>query len=146
MTKLKTTFTDASGEKAALDIKVTPGISLANAGTFRAAIAGVTRGTIGQFVIVDEQVESAGAVTTPADMDAQREDKLVITYTDNVLGGSFRKEFPTFDRTLLSPGSEQLDITTGPVAALVGQIEAHMLSKFGNAVTVTKAEYVAKAI
>lgn len=80
-------------------------------------------------------------------VNAQREAKWRVTFTDDVQvegNGSFEIGMP--DLSLLVPGSGLMDITGGAGAALVTAIEAGVVSRLGNAVTVTKVVHVGRNI
>ena len=102
------------------------------------AIDALVLGTVSRRILQLETQNVSSAL--PASPSAQRERKLVLFMSDNVTGDIFKSEIGTPDATLLglSAGSDVVDLGAAAVATLVTEIEAHVLSKNGNAVTVTK--------
>lgn len=81
----------------------------------------------------------------PASVNAQRGDKLLITYSDNVNGEYGTVAIPTVDRTALTiaPGSDVVLLAdAGVMAALVNELETNYESRDGNAITVQQARVV----
>lgn len=82
-----------------------------------------------------------------SDKDAQRESKWRVAYTDDVtpLGnGSF--EIGMTDNSLLVAGEGIMDITGGAGAALVTAIQNAVISRQGNAITVTRISHVGRNV
>lgn len=95
-----------------------------------------------QVSAVDDPVGSA-----ETDEDAQRESKWRVSYDDDVnpLGkGSF--EIPMADLSLLIAGSGDMDVSGGAGAALVTAIEAGVISRLGNAITITSIVHVGRNV
>ncbi len=103
------------------------------------AIDALILGTVSRRILQLE-TQNVSAVL-PASPSAQRERKMVLFMSDNVTGDTFKHEIGTPDATLLglAAGSDVIDLAAPLVATLVSEIEAHVLSKNGNAVTVNKA-------
>lgn len=81
------------------------------------------------------------------DVNAQRESKWRVVYTDDVQpegNGSF--EIGMADLTLLVAGTGLMDVAAGAGAALVTAIESTVLSRLENAVTVTQIAHVGRNI
>lgn len=81
------------------------------------------------------------------DVNAQREAKWRVTFTDDVQpegNGSFEIGMP--DLTLLVAGTGLMNVSAGAGAALVTAIEAAVVSRLGNAVTVTQIAHVGRNI
>lgn len=81
------------------------------------------------------------------DVNAQREAKWRVTYTDDVQpegDGSFEIGMP--DLSLLVAGTGLMDIAAGAGAALVTAIENAVVSRLGNAVSVTEIVHVGRNI
>lgn len=80
-------------------------------------------------------------------VNAQREAKWRVTYTDDVQpegNGSFEIGMP--DLSLLVAGTGKMDVSAGAGAALVTAIEAGVVSRLGNAVTVTDIIHVGRNV
>lgn len=112
-------------------------------GTLQTAFNGVTIGDLSaqKLNAIDEAVGAAAA--SPL---AQRENKWLVSYTDDVdPNGNGRFEIPMADLTKLAAGGELLDVSVGSDGeALVQAIEADVLSKLGNAITVTSIRFVGR--
>lgn len=106
------------------------------------AVEGIILGTLGRGVI--EAVVSPGSEAAPSDPWAQRENKWLVYYSDNVTGKSATREIPTANLALLSPGTEFLNIASGAGATFKTAFEAYVRSEAGNAVTVERVVYVAR--
>lgn len=124
------------------------------AANFDAQVALLTalQGAVDAVVLGLFDGKTLNAVDVPVgpkatDVDAQRESKWRVTYTDDVtpLGnGSFEIGMP--DLSLLVAGEGIMNITAGAGAALVTAIENAVISRQGNAVTVTKIAHVGRNI
>jgi hypothetical protein len=80
-------------------------------------------------------------------VNAQREAKWRVTYTDDVQpegNGSFEIGMP--DLSLLVAGTGKMDVSAGAGAALVTAIEAGVVSRLGNAVTVDDIIHVGRNV
>lgn len=110
--------------------------------TLRTVIDGVTRGVVRLY---GWSQDFFGIASTPANPDAQRETKWLVSYRDTteyldelqtIRNSGFQKvfslEIPTADLSLLRPNSDELDITTpgSPGLALVTAIEAYIRSPY----------------
>jgi hypothetical protein len=104
------------------------------------AIDGVCIGSLVKSTLVTRTDKDAGTSTRPASSAAQKEVRFKVFFTDdtNSKKGSF--EIPCADLSLLSGGSDVLDITAGAGLTLVTQVEANVLSIDGNAITVDRVE------
>jgi len=115
---------------------------LALADAFEAAIIGASLGTPGtrEISAVVEEVAKTPS-TEPA---AQRENKWLISFTDNVtgLGGSYT--IPCYDPSLLGGDGETMDTTEAAYIALVAASDAYVRSNTGNNTTVTSVRFTAR--
>lgn len=126
-----------------------------NAGNFAAQealmdaiLAAVDGVSIGQ-VYKDERTYAVNEVTKtpPANPFSQRETKWLVRYTDDVDSngdGSF--EIPAADLALLSLNTKNMNLAAGAGLALKNALEAGMVSKLGNAITVTDVIHVGRNI
>lgn len=107
------------------------------------AFNGVTIGdlTAKKLNTIDEEVGPDAA--SPL---AQRENKWRVTYTDNVdANGNGSFEIPMADLTQLVAGGELLDVSAAtPGETLVNAIEANIVSRLGNAITVQSVRFVGR--
>lgn len=110
---------------------------------FLAAIEAVSIGEPGTMEWVAETNDVAK--TPSANEAAQRENKWLISFVDNVtgLGGSFT--VPCYDSTLIATDGESMEAGT-PRTNLVSATEAYVLSNAGNAVTVTGIRFTSRNI
>lgn len=110
-----------------------------------AAIDGVSIGT--SYKNERTYAVNESAKTPPASKFAQRETKWLVRYTDDtdpIGDGSF--EIPAADLALLATNTKTMDLSAGAGAALVTALEAGMVSKLGNAITVVDVIHVGRNI
>lgn len=122
-------------------------IATADRYELRTALNGVTRGVItnetGTAVI--NKVTNVG----PTDPNAQREQKLLVVYEDDVTKSLYSVEIPAldYDAVTLKENSDEVVLADGGVmAALVTAMETHAVSKDGNAINVIRAVAVGRNI
>lgn len=79
---------------------------------------------------------------------AQREQKWLVTYsfTNNSVPGTGRIEIPIADPAPLSSDTENMDLSAGVGLTLKTQLEAQVLSKYGDAITVESVKLVGRNI
>ncbi len=82
------------------------------------------------------------AAANPTDPNAQRGIKWLVRMQENGTGNAVIFRIPGADLALLVPGSENMNIATGPGAALVDAIEAVVVSNDGTTVTVSEIVYL----
>lgn len=112
--------------------------------TIQAAIDAVLLEATSRRVFKAEDVPY-GAPSAVA--QAQREAKWRVIYTDNtdpIGNGSF--EMPCPDLSLLVAGTGAMNIAAGAGATLVAALEADLLSRLGNNITVSKIVHVGRNI
>lgn len=110
-----------------------------------AAIDGVSIGTV--YKNERTYAVNESPKTPPASKFAQRETKWLVRYTDDTDpngDGSF--EIPAADLALLGTNTKELVLTAGAGQALVTALEAGMVSKLGNAITVVDVIHVGRNI
>ncbi len=101
--------------------------------------------SLGTFSGKSLQAVDAPVAAKATVVNAQRESKWRVTYTDDVdpIGnGSFEIGMP--DLSLLIADTGQMDITAGAGAALVTAIENAIVSVLGNAITVLTIIHVGR--
>lgn len=144
------TLLDFSEEKASTQIGI-PGYNvLTNAGVItdvgalRAAIDGITLGSIVQENLTWFATKYAAAA--PTDQEAQREKKWLVRVQDTVTLAEYRVEIPTADLTgvQLIPGTDNADLGQPPMDAFVSAFEAVYRSPDGNPATVLQVSYVGR--
>lgn len=99
------------------------------------------------------------AVTPPADVEAQREDKWLITYVDNTpfldaptnavpnpgYGKKFTSELPTANRTgNMQAGTDIVDLTDGDWPAFITNFEATARSPYGGTPNIVQIKFVGR--
>lgn len=140
MARVVYNLADYGGEKSSVGLNLN---ALANEGTVRSAIDGVTLGVIQKATLVDSEVTISSA--NAASPFAQVELGLRIHLSDNVNGESGYVTIPCPDLASLTlEGDGVVLADAGIMAALVTQIETNVLSRDDNAVTVTRAEIVGR--
>lgn len=149
--KLNLSFVDFDGEISNASVRGTT----ITAGNFTAqdalldaiasAIDGVSVGNMYKDQRILSEVETPK--TLPALAWAQRETKWLVRYTDDVDSngdGSF--EIPAADLTLLLTGTKNMNIASGAGLALVTALEAGMVSRLGNAISIVNVVHVGRNI
>lgn len=96
------------------------------------------RRTVTATVIIDSP-------TVPADVNAQRERKALVTYRDLGNGKLYRLEIPTFSMVGAVTGTDILDLSHPDWANFVSEFEANFRSELGNAVQVVQAKHVGRS-
>ena len=114
----------------------------AEVAVFRAAVAGISGGTLKaeRFTQFSNQLSNV----PPTNQFYQRETKWLVRYQDNTTLDIYRSEVPCANLSLLSNNSKFLDITTAlsPGAVFKAEFENFVLSEEGNAVTVLSVQQV----
>lgn len=108
------------------------------------AILNITLGELAKREIV--YARDALSSSPAASVQAQRELKLLLRYTDAVTGAKFRVSIPTFDLSQLPANSEFLNLAAGVGAALKTAFEAVVRSpdNDANAVVLQSAQFVGR--
>lgn len=81
-----------------------------------------------------------------SDPDAQRERKWLVSYTDDtdpIGNGSF--EIGMADSAELASDSENMNVASGNGLALVTALEANLVSRLGNAITISSIKLVGRS-
>lgn len=135
--------------------------ALTQFGALRTAVEGITNGAVvAEALYVNRTKFPEPAIATVA--DAMRETKWLVHYTDTLeyfddpvnsipnagYGKSFTVEIPTADRSLVTmiSGTDDADITVGPMAAFVTAFEALVRSPYNGTVEVTRIEQVGRNV
>jgi hypothetical protein len=106
------------------------------------AIEGVVLGNIAKRAVIVS--ETAPDDTEVTNTNAQRENKYLVRYHDTS-ARKFTSELPTADLSLLTLGTEFLDITGGAGAALKTAFEAVVVSPAdGSAVVLDSVQFVGR--
>lgn len=134
-------YADYDGEKSTVSFNID---SLANEAALTTAVEAVTIGELQQRTDIDDTVQISS--DNAASQWAQRELGLRVHLADGTTGESGYVTIPCPDLDNLTAETDgSIDLTdAGIMAALVTQIEAHVLSRDGNAVTVVRAEVVGR--
>lgn len=119
---------------------------LADIDALQLALAAIINGHIAKRTIIveDDKVND----TRPASPYAQRENKWIVKYQDDVTQKKYTLQLPTAELVIMSDGGDDmLDIVGITVAAtFVTWLEDHMLSPDGNAITVNSMGFGARNI
>lgn len=150
------TFLDATGEKTntnfphgAITAANLPGYLTAY-GTFRAAVEGITRGTLHKERIVMDDTLISNSI--PANPDAQREDKILVVYRDTTTNKKYTLTIGTLDRQVVQfvpGGGDAIDLTApAAVATFVSEFQAfcHPPDAPANAVEIVQMRVVGRNI
>ena len=142
--------TDYDGEPSSFGFLI-PDLSSANYDASLVVVNGIQT-AIDAVTLQDVSRKVVKAVDEPyggasADPYAQRESKWRVVYTDDVdpIGnGSF--EIPCADLTLLVPGTGEMNTAAGAGATLVTTLEADVVSRLGNAISIERIVHVGRNI
>lgn len=141
MAKVIYQIADFDGEKSTTSFGID---SLANEGTLRSAVDGVSLGVIQQVTeISDVTILSSD---NAASQWAQREVGLRVHVSDDVNGesGYFTVACPDLATLTLDTAGDVTLADASVMAALVSAMESHVLSRDGNAITVVRATIVGR--
>jgi len=126
---------------------ITGNVITANVGELRLAVAAATLMNFTRHTVVCEVYDDVG--TLPSDANAQREQKLLITYIgDGGTSKKYRIELPGADRTLFAQtGTDVVDHTVNLNAiALKDAIESYAVTPEGFPALVTAMRLVGRNI
>ena len=105
------------------------------------AIVGVTRGTV-QKIAYGNEILSPGVNADPL---AQRENKWLVRYVDQVTGVEYHVELGTADLTVLDPNNRgYMLISSGAGLAFKDAFDAYVISPAGNDVVMQSAQFVGR--
>lgn len=110
---------------------------------WRDAVAAVSLGNPGGYSLT--AIDTPAAKVTATDPAAQRENKWLVSYTDNVTGLPGSYTIPCYDPDQLATDGENLAAGANRTA-LIDATEAFVKSNAGNAVTVTSIKFRARTI
>lgn len=144
MSKVRMPFIDYGGERSAATVHVDSAITDGNITVVVSAVDGVTLGNRQTAVFVQEVNKDAGTAGPAASPLAQREVKWLVRATDSVNSKNVQIEIPCADLSLLSGGTDFLDLGGAEAAALVTALETHVLSIDGNPITVNSIQFVGR--
>ncbi len=133
-------FADYGGEKSSVSL---PMAAFTNEATVRSAVDGVSLGVLQKVTTINDDsiISSANA----ASAYAQVELGLRVHVSDSVNGETGYFTIPCPDLGVLTlEGDGVVLADAGAMATLVTQMEANVVSRDGNAITVTRAEIVGR--
>ena len=140
MTKyLQSGSLDNDRKRGSISVPVDNAIIDADFTTLYDAIEAVQVGTMDDGLLVERTVKESGAQTTPADKNAQRTNKWLITMQGSGENKVFQFTIPCADLSIKQDGSPNMDVSGGAGAALVTALEANVFSPAGNAATFVSA-------
>jgi hypothetical protein len=147
--ELQVKYLDYSGEKSTATFR---GVDLTAANfdaqnTLMDNLVGALQAVVLGTKIQDTRKSSVDdfTETRPASPYAQRENKWLFRYTDNVNPtGNGTLEVPTPNLTFLNTEGTFLDLASTEGAALKTAFEAFQRSRLGNTVTLVSAQYVGR--
>lgn len=141
-------YLDYGGERSTFGVWL-PTLNAANIaaqttllGTLKTATDAIVLGNPSNYSIIASQVDLSGA---PAgSVYAQRENKWLVSFTDDVSGASGTTTIPTADLTKLAANSDLADMADSDIIAFIAAFEAVAQSNTGHAVTVNKMRFVGR--
>ena len=135
---------DASAEVSTARLRVSDAISDVNLTALFDAVDGVIVGNPGVSTLNVSTPKDQGSGVKSSDKTAQRELKWLVTVVDAVTGEKYRFEIPCPDMSILGDDGSTMVTSSGTGAALLSAVQAHVLSKVGNAVTVSTIRLVGR--
>jgi hypothetical protein len=143
MGSLQVKLIDFSGEQPTVEIPIADlsGDITADVGAinvFLPTLLAITTLNVVHQRVVAWQVDSAG--TRPTDEFAQKEIAWIIHFHDSVNGRKRTRRIPGADLTLLSAGTDRMNIASGAGQSFVATFEAIAESDDGNPVVVDYIE------
>lgn len=143
------TFLDYAGETGSTGVNATllSAANFATQATLRAAllaaIEAVTNGNLSKETVTASILETGAA--KPTDPESWKSKRWLVSAKDtNGNSVSFHIVTAVPSVTYLSPGTNQMDLTSTEGAALVSAIEAYARSNDGEAITVQEITFVDK--
>lgn len=110
---------------------------------WRAAVSAVSVGTPGAYALT--ALDGGPAKSPSADTTAQRENKWLVSFTDNVTGLAGSYTIPCYDHTLIGTDGENM-AAGAERTALISATEDFVTSNAGNPVTVSSIKFRAYSI
>ncbi len=144
---LSLTYVDWTREKSTTSINAAEFTDNAAYVAARDALIGaITPVVFGVQTAQSEALETRLSNDLPGSQLAQREEKLLIGYSDNVNLKQFVVSVPTLNKSALTfaPNSDFVDMAVAPADALKTAFEGFAVSPYGNAVTVQYMKYVGR--
>lgn len=149
-------FLDYDGQSSNFSVNLTdltvlniPDV-LVELGTLKNAFDGISIGQLKQTVLVWDIDKVAAPGQKASSNLAQRSNKWLVRYYDNVTKAVFSVEVPCADLSLKTEHSDRVDLTTpangSAWATLKSAFEQTVKSPYGNAVTLLEAIAVGRAI
>lgn len=127
-------FKDYSGENSTFSVQTDPASepTPVQMTALYTNLGNMTVGTQGDGVLTVKTTNDTGNTNLPANTNAQRELKYLVSYTSDVTGEQYSVSIPTADTALIPQGSDSLDLTNATVAAFVSAFEDVTKKKEGN--------------
>ena len=147
---LTLSYKDESSERSTVSIRMRDDFAddITRAAEYTDMQDAVNGLSLGNLQYTEERQRTTLSNAAATDANANREQKILVTYFDNVTFKTFSKEIPIADRsavTKVSANSDEIVLADGgAMAAFVSAFEATARTDAGNAVTVTKATWVGR--
>lgn len=140
-------YIDYSDEGSTLSVRVVAAITDLQITDLFNAITGVSLDGDQQSRL-QVSTDKDGANTGPAaNKAAQRENKYLVSFIEDVAGGKRGTfEIPCADTALLVANTDKIDLSAGAGLALKTQAESYILSTDGNAILVTSVQFVGRKL
>lgn len=144
MSKLKMPFIDYTNEASTASLYVAGAIADLNITAVVDAVDGLTVDGRQEASLVVETAKDSGITGPATNALAQRENKYLVRATDDVNSKMVKFELPCADLSLLTSGTDMLDLTGTEAAAFVTAAEANILSADGNAISIVSIQFVGR--
>lgn len=145
MAKLRIPVLDFSQEKSTINWNIDNAATDPQITALYNAIAGITLGSLNDAVFVTETTKDNGVAVPPANAFAQRENKWLISYLDNITNTVYKLEVPTADLGELVLNTDLLNVSAASAGeAFVNAFQAIVNSPVGNPVTFISGKFVGR--
>lgn len=147
MAKFRIPFIDASGERSLFQVFTADGLDpLVALLALYNALSPLWVDGEQQADYIEETAGQGSDVGKPINKLAQRENKFLFSYRDNVTGKLCSAEMPCADLTELSGDASTVDLASGVGLTCKTEWDAVVLSPDGNATTLEQIKFVGRNI
>jgi len=143
-------YLDYGGERSTFGIWI-PTLNAGNIaaqttllGDLKTATDAITLGNASKYQIIASDVDLSNSPASS--VYAQRENKWLVGFSDNVSGASGTVTIPTADLNLLATNSDQADMSDAAIIAFIAAYEAVAQTNTGHALTVNYMRFVGRNI
>lgn len=144
MAKFRIPFIDASAEGSTFQVNVADGILAAAVTALHGALLPLWVDGDQQSSVIVETLADGTDSGKATNKLAQRENKFLFSYRDNVTGTVYTAELPCADLTETDSSASIVDLDSGSGLAAKTEWNANVLSPVGNATTLEQIKFVGR--